>query len=55
MTTPEPKDKLGATTANTGGDTFAVPVGVAVVNGPEDDLRGWDAISWRVVEQDVRS
>ena len=52
MTTPEPKDKLGTPTANTDGDTF--DVGVVVVNGPKDDLRDWDAISWRDIEQDVR-
>jgi hypothetical protein len=54
MRTPEPKDKLGTITASTGGDVFAVPVDVVVVNGPKDDLREWDAISWRVIEQDVR-
>jgi hypothetical protein len=55
MTTPEPKDKLGTTTTNTGGDTFAVAVNVVVVNGPEGDVREWDAISWRAIEQEVRS
>jgi len=54
MTRPEPKDKLDTTTASTGGDTFAVPVNVVVVNGPKGDLREWDAISWRDIEQDVR-
>ena len=53
MTRPEPKDKLGISTASTGGDMFAVPVNVVVVNGPKGDLREWDAISWRDVEQDV--
>ena len=54
MTRPEPKDKLGTPAASTGGDMFAVPVNVVVVNGPKDDLRDWDAISWRDIEQDVR-
>ena len=26
----------------------------AVVNGPKDDLPGWDAVDWRRAEQDVR-
>lgn len=29
------------------------PAGV-VVNGPEDDVLGWDAVSWRQAEDDVR-
>ena len=40
--------------ASTGGDMFAVPVNVVVVNGPKGDLVDWDAISWRDIEQDVR-
>ena len=31
----------------------AAPVSV-VVNGPEDDVVDWDAVDWRVVEDDVR-
>src|SRR6266545_4863712 len=31
----------------------AAPVGVAV-NGPEDDVTDWDAVEWRLVEDDVR-
>ena len=31
----------------------AAPQGV-VVNGPEDDVLDWDAVAWRVVEDDVR-
>ncbi len=31
----------------------AAPVSV-VVNGPEDDVLDWDAVDWRVVEDDVR-
>jgi RNA-directed DNA polymerase len=31
----------------------AAPQG-AVVNGPEDDVLDWDAVAWRVVEDDVR-
>ena len=49
-TTPEPKDKLGAMT----GRTVALPRAAVVVNGPEDDLLGWDAINWRTAEDDVR-
>jgi RNA-directed DNA polymerase len=33
-------------------DTSAL-TGVAV-NGPEDDILDWDAVNWRVVEDDVR-
>ena len=38
-TTLEPKGKLDAT---------------KVVNGPEDGLLGWDAVSWRAAEENVR-
>jgi RNA-directed DNA polymerase len=38
-TTLEPKGKLGAT---------------VVVNGPEDGLPGWDAVSWRAAGENVR-
>ncbi|QTJ71101.1 group II intron reverse transcriptase/maturase (plasmid) [Rhodococcus sp. ZPP] len=38
MTTPELADKLDTTS----------------VNGPQDVMTNWDAISWRSVEQDVR-
>jgi RNA-directed DNA polymerase len=38
-TTLEPKDKLDAT---------------GVVNGPEDGFSGWDAVSWRSAEENVR-
>jgi RNA-directed DNA polymerase len=31
----------------------AAPTGV-VVNGPEGDILDWDAVHWRVVEDDVR-
>ena len=39
--TPEPKDKLDATTT----------VGA---NGPEDDILAWDAVDWRACEKRVR-
>ena len=26
----------------------------SVVNGPEDSLAGWDAVSWRAAEENVR-
>ena len=32
----------------------ATPDAVVVVNGPEDELPGWDAIDWRTAEDDVR-
>jgi RNA-directed DNA polymerase len=54
MTTPEPKDKLGAMTTNAGGAAVTAPVGVAVVNGPEGELPDWHAIDWRASEQQVR-
>ncbi len=34
--------------------TATPPVAVAVVNGPEGGLPGWDAIDWRTAEDDVR-
>src|SRR6266480_6382357 len=37
--TLEPMGKLDAT---------------SVVNGPEDGLAGWDAVSWRAAEENVR-
>src|SRR3954452_16282755 len=43
METPEPMGMLDA----------AAPQGV-VVNGPEGDVLDWDAVAWRVVEDDVR-
>ena len=39
--TPEPKDKLDATTT-------------VVVNGPEDANLGWRQIDWRACEASVR-
>jgi RNA-directed DNA polymerase len=38
----EPMGKLDAATP------------VVVVNGPEDAAPGWDAVNWRMVEDDVR-
>jgi RNA-directed DNA polymerase len=32
----------------------AAAPGSAAVNGPEDDILDWDAVVWRVVEDDVR-
>jgi RNA-directed DNA polymerase len=49
--TPEPKDKLDATT--TRWTAIAAPVTVAV-NGPEDATLGWHAIDWRACEESVR-
>ena len=44
MTTAlEPTDKLGAAATS-----------VAAVNGPEGELFDWDAVDWRVCEQNVR-
>jgi RNA-directed DNA polymerase len=49
--TPEPKDKLDATTARW--TAMAAPVTVAV-NGPEDATLDWHAIDWRACEENVR-
>jgi RNA-directed DNA polymerase len=54
MTTPEPKDKLGAMTTQAAGAVLTATVGVGVVNGPEGDLPDWHAIDWRAAEQEVR-
>jgi RNA-directed DNA polymerase len=50
-TAPEPRDKLDATTRLAGTE---VAGGRAVVNGPEGELPGWDAVDWRQAEEDVR-
>jgi RNA-directed DNA polymerase len=49
--TPEPRDKLDATT-----ELEAAPAveGDDVVNGPEGEFLDWDAVDWRQVEEDVR-
>ena len=49
--TPEPRDKLDATT-----ELEAAPAveGDGVVNGPEGEFLDWDAVDWRQVEEDVR-
>src|SRR6266849_4294233 len=49
--TPEPRDKLDATT-----ELEAAPAveGDGVVNGPEGEFLDWDAVNWRQVEVDVR-
>ena len=39
--TPEPKDKLDATTT-------------VVANGPQDATLDWDAVDWRACEESVR-
>jgi len=49
--TPEPKDKLDATTPRW--TAMAAPVTVAV-NGPEDATLDWHAIDWRACEENVR-
>jgi RNA-directed DNA polymerase len=47
---PEPRDKLDTMTEQT-----AMMVDISGgVNGPEDDLDGWDAIDWRTHEDNVR-
>ena len=48
--TPEPKGKLDTITT----EQTALPVDVATVNGPEDELLDWPAIDWRAAEDDVR-
>lgn len=49
--TPEPRDKLDATT-----ELEAAPAveGDDVVNGPEGEFLDWNAVDWRQVEEDVR-
>jgi hypothetical protein len=47
-TTPEPKDKLDAMPAT------APAAGEVMVNGPEDNVPGWQSIGWPSVEGEVR-
>ena len=49
--TPEPRDKLDATTEL---EAAAAVEGDGVVNGPEGEFLDWDAVDWRQVEEDVR-
>jgi RNA-directed DNA polymerase len=49
-TTPEPKGKLDTMTAM----AFAMAMAALGVNGPEGEVRGWDAIDWRTQEDKVR-
>jgi RNA-directed DNA polymerase len=53
-TTPEPKDKLDATTTRTAGAAQAAAAVVGVVNGPEDEILEWDAVGWRAAGEPVR-
>jgi hypothetical protein len=50
VTAPEPKGKLDTMTAM----AFAMAMADLNVNGPEDDVPGWDAIDWRTCEDNVR-
>jgi RNA-directed DNA polymerase len=47
--TPEPRGKLDAMTITT-----AESAGSVMVNGPEDEIPGWQSIDWRRVEDEVR-
>jgi RNA-directed DNA polymerase len=47
---PEPKDKLDTMT----GRAAALAVVTGKVNGPEDEVCGWDAVVWRTHEDNVR-
>src|SRR5712691_8559882 len=49
--TPEPRDKLDATTEL---EAASAVEGDGVVNGPEGEFLDWDAVDWRQVEEDVR-
>jgi RNA-directed DNA polymerase len=49
--TPEPRDKLDATT---GRKAAGAAAGEVVVNGPEGEPVDWDAVDWRQVEGEVR-
>src|SRR5512140_1485582 len=49
--TPEPRDKLDATTEV---EAASAVEGDDVVNGPEGEFLDWDAVDWRQVEEDVR-
>ena len=52
---PEPKDKLDSMTTTTPAATASSSLlGVAVLNGPEDEPADWLSIDWQTVEQDVR-
>ena len=51
IVTPEPRGKLGAMTTQ---QTATAGTCGVVVNGPKDDVLGWDAVDWRAAEDDVR-
>jgi RNA-directed DNA polymerase len=52
--TLEPKGKLDTMTARAAGAAQAAPVAAGVVNGPEDESPGWNAVDWRAAEENVR-
>jgi RNA-directed DNA polymerase len=52
--TPEPKGKLDTMTAQVTGVAKAAAAAAGVVNGPEDESPGWDALEWRAAEENVR-
>ncbi len=43
-----------ATTTTGAAHAVTMSAGVAVVNGPEDEVSGWSSIDWRQAEDDVR-
>src|SRR5680860_1049647 len=51
IVTPEPRGKLDAMTTQ---QTATAGTCGVVVNGPKDDVLGWDAVDWRAAEDDVR-
>ena len=52
--TLEPKGKLDTMTARAAGAAQAAAAAAGVVNGPEGELPGWDAMQWRAAEENVR-
>ena len=52
-TTLEPKGKLDAMTRRRR-DREGCADAAGVVNGPEDEIPGWDAVDWRAAEENVR-
>jgi RNA-directed DNA polymerase len=52
--TLEPKGKLDTMTAQAAGTANVVRAAAGVVNGPEGEIPGWDAVDWRAAEENVR-
>ena len=52
--TLEPKGKLDTMAVQAADAAQAAPVVAGVVNGPEGESPGWDAVDWRLAEESVR-